>query len=66
VRRWVSFHGVSIDVEPDLAHFDGIVPCGVRGHGITSLADLGLTVTMPEFDMALRAAFESVFGATVS
>jgi lipoyl(octanoyl) transferase len=65
VRRWVSFHGVSINVEPDLAHFDGIVPCGVRGHGVTSLADLGLTVTMPEFDMALREAFESVFGATV-
>jgi lipoyl(octanoyl) transferase len=66
VRRWVSFHGVSINVEPELAHYAGIVPCGIRGHGVTSLADLGLTVTMPELDMALRAAFEEVFGATVT
>jgi lipoyl(octanoyl) transferase len=64
VRRWVSFHGISVNVEPDLAHYAGIVPCGIRGHGVTSLADLGLTVTMPEFDMALRRAFEGVFGET--
>jgi lipoyl(octanoyl) transferase len=64
VRRWVSFHGVSINVEPDLSHYAGIVPCGIREHGVTSFADLGLTTTMPELDMALRAAFEEVFGET--
>ncbi len=64
VRRWVSFHGVSINVEPDLSHFTGIVPCGISEHGVTSLADLGLPVTMPEVDMALREAFEEVFGPT--
>ncbi|MEM8742010.1 MAG: lipoyl(octanoyl) transferase LipB [Pseudomonadota bacterium] len=61
VRRWVSFHGIALNVEPDLAHFDGIVPCGIRGHGVTSLADLGLPVAMPDVDLALRAAFETVF-----
>ena len=65
VRRWVSFHGISLNVEPDLADFFGIVPCGIRGHGVTSLADLGRVVTMPEVDMQLRARFEAVFGATV-
>jgi lipoyl(octanoyl) transferase len=64
VRRWVSFHGISLNVEPDLMHFDGIVPCGVRAHGVTSLVDLGLPVSMPEVDMQLRAAFEAIFGAT--
>jgi lipoyl(octanoyl) transferase len=62
LRRWVSFHGVAINVEPDLAHFDGIVPCGIRGHGVTSLVDLGLPVTLPDLDLALRAAFDEVFG----
>jgi lipoyl(octanoyl) transferase len=62
LRRWVSFHGVSLNVEPDLTHFDGIVPCGVTGHGVTSLVDLGLPVTMDEADAALRRAFERVFG----
>ena len=61
LRRWVSFHGVAINVEPDLAHFEGIVPCGIRGHGVTSLVDLGLPVTMPDLDLALAAAFEEVF-----
>lgn len=65
LRRWVSFHGIAINREPDLEHFSGIVPCGIRGHGVTSLADLGLTVTGPELDMALRDAFEAVFGPTV-
>jgi lipoyl(octanoyl) transferase len=65
VRRWVTFHGVSVNVEPDLTHFDGIVPCGVTLHGVTSLVDLGLPVTMPEVDSALRAAFGDVFGPTV-
>jgi len=64
VRRWVTFHGVSLNVEPDLEHFSGIVPCGVRRHGVTSLADLGRIVSMPEVDMALRDAFEEVFGPT--
>ncbi|MGL5361999.1 MAG: lipoyl(octanoyl) transferase LipB [Bosea sp. (in: a-proteobacteria)] len=65
VRRWVSFHGISLNLEPDLTHFDGIVPCGVAMHGVTSLVDLGLPVTMPELDMQLRAQFELVFGPTV-
>jgi lipoyl(octanoyl) transferase len=64
VRRWVTFHGISLNVEPDLEHFSGIVPCGVRGHGVTSLVDLGLPVTMADADAALRAAFEDVFGPT--
>ena len=64
VRRWVTFHGISLNVEPDLAHFSGIVPCGVSRHGVTSLVDLGIPVTMPEVDMALRASFEEVFGPT--
>lgn len=64
IRRWVTFHGVSLNVEPDLGHFSGIVPCGVEAHGVTSLADLGLTITMPEVDMVLRGEFELVFGPT--
>lgn len=66
VRRWVSFHGISLNVEPDLSHFSGIVPCGIAGHGVTSLVDLGHLVSMPEVDMQLRAAFEAIFGPTVS
>ncbi|KUL96748.1 lipoate--protein ligase [Bosea sp. WAO] len=65
VRRWVSFHGISLNVEPELSHFDGIVPCGIAGHGVTSLVDLGLPLTMPEVDSVLRAQFEQVFGPTV-
>jgi len=66
VRRWVSFHGISLNVEPKLAHFDGIVPCGVSDQGVTSLVDLGLAVTMPEVDSALRAEFEQIFGPTIA
>jgi lipoyl(octanoyl) transferase len=66
LRRWVSFHGLSINVEPDLGHFDGIVPCGIRDHGVTSLADLGLTATLADVDVALRATFERAFGPTVA
>ena len=66
VRRWVTFHGVSLNVEPDLSHFSGIVPCGVRRHGVTSLVDLGIPVTLPEADSILRAAFERVFGETAA
>ncbi|GAB5507253.1 MAG: lipoyl(octanoyl) transferase LipB [Rhizobiaceae bacterium] len=62
LRRWVSFHGIAINIEPDLSHFGGIVPCGVREHGVTSLVDLGLPITMLEFDLHLKAAFEEVFG----
>lgn len=61
VRHGVSFHGVALNVEPDLSHFAGIVPCGIREHGVTSLADLGQFVSMPEVDAALRAAFDEVF-----
>ena len=61
IRKWVSYHGISINVEPDLSHFDGIVPCGIREHGVTSLWDLGITATMPEVDSALVNAFEKVF-----
>ncbi|MCG6122728.1 MAG: lipoyl(octanoyl) transferase LipB [Microvirga sp.] len=66
VRRWVSFHGVSLNVEPELSHFTGIVPCGVTAHGVTSLVDLGRIVTMPEVDAAMRATFEEIFGQTVA
>jgi len=62
IRRWVSFHGVSLNVEPDLSHFDGIVPCGIREHGVTSLVDLGLPVSMDEADEALRSSFRKMFG----
>ncbi|MBM3085253.1 lipoyl(octanoyl) transferase LipB [Chelatococcus daeguensis] len=65
VRRWVTFHGISLNVEPDLSHFSGIVPCGVRQHGVTSLVDLGIPVTMPEVDAALRASFEDIFGPAI-
>jgi lipoyl(octanoyl) transferase len=61
LRRWVSFHGLSINVEPDLAHFDGIVPCGIRGHGVTSLVDLGLPVGLADLDTALLHTFPRMF-----
>ncbi|MBN9253142.1 MULTISPECIES: lipoyl(octanoyl) transferase LipB [unclassified Mesorhizobium] len=66
LRRWVSFHGIAINVEPDLGHFGGIVPCGVQDHGVTSLVDLGLPVTMADLDLALKASFEEVFGPAVT
>ncbi len=62
VSRWVSFHGISLNVEPDLAHYAGIVPCGISEHGVTSLVDLGLPVGMDEVDAALKASFVRVFG----
>lgn len=66
LRKWVSFHGISINVEPDLSHFGGIVPCGIAqdGLGVTSFSDLGYPVSMPEVDMVLKAAFEAQFGPT--
>ena len=66
LRRWVSFHGVSLNVEPDLSHFGGIVPCGIREHGVTSLRQLlGRPVGMEEFDAALRAEWDDVFPLSV-
>lgn len=61
IRRWVTFHGISINVEPDLEHFSGIVPCGIQDFGVTSLVDLGIPVTMNDVDIALRQSFSAVF-----
>lgn len=63
LRKWVSFHGISINVEPDLEHFSGIVPCGITEYGVTSLVDMGLPVTMSDVDLALRRSFDQVFEA---
>ena len=65
VRRWVAFHGISINVEPDLTHFDTIVPCGISNpdYGVTSLVDLGLPVSLADLDVALMAAFDEVFAS---
>jgi lipoyl(octanoyl) transferase len=63
LRRWISFHGIAINVEPELSHFDGIVPCGIREHGVTSLVDLGLPVTMADLDAALMATFDQAVDA---
>ena len=62
IRKWVTFHGVSLNVDPDLDHFTGIVPCGISQHGVTSLADLGITATMADVDIALKRKFGEVFG----
>ena len=62
IRHWVSFHGLSINLEPDLSHYAGIVPCGISQHGVTSLVDLGLPVTMTDLDVALAETFDEVFG----
>ncbi len=64
VRKWVTFHGISFNVDPELEHFSGIVPCGVQDHGVTSLVDLGIPVSMAENDTVLRAEFEKIFGET--
>ncbi len=66
VRRWVTFHGIALNVDPVLEHFSGIVPCGISGQGVTSLADLGITATMEEVDSVLRSEFETLFGPTRS
>jgi lipoyl(octanoyl) transferase len=66
VRRWATFHGVSLNVDPDLSHFSGIVPCGVSQHGVTSFTDLGHLVSMPEVDAVLRRSFEEIFGPTIT
>jgi lipoyl(octanoyl) transferase len=62
IKRWVTFHGVALNVDPDLSHFSGIVPCGVRAHGVTSLADLGVPASMADVDVALKKNFKKVFG----
>lgn len=64
LRKWVTFHGISFNVEPELDHFSGIIPCGISEHGVTSLVDLGIPVTMAENDSVLRAEFEKIFGPT--
>lgn len=63
VRKWVSFHGISLNVEPDLTHFGGIVPCGIQEHGVTSLVDLGVPATLDDADEALKQSFREIFGA---
>jgi lipoyl(octanoyl) transferase len=62
IKRWVTFHGVALNVEPDLTHFAGIVPCGISAHGVTSLADLGIPATMADVDVALKRGFRKIFG----
>jgi len=62
LRKWVSFHGISINVEPDLEHYNGIVPCGITQYGVTSLVDLGRPVEMADVDVALKHCFTSIFG----
>jgi lipoyl(octanoyl) transferase len=66
LRKWVSFHGLSINIDPDLSHFGGIVPCGITQYGVTSLTDLGLLVMMSDVDVLLRQSFEEIFGSTTS
>ena len=63
VRQWVTFHGVSFNVDPDLTHFAGIVPCGISEHGVTSLHDLGILVSMADVDVAMKTAFARGFSA---
>ena len=65
LRKWISFHGISLNLDPDLRHFDGIIPCGITDHGVTSLVDLGLPVTMNDLDLALRRRFETIFSAQI-
>ena len=65
LKKWVSLHGISLNVEPDLEHFSGIVPCGVQAHGVTSLVDLGLPVAMTDVDLVLKATFEERFGPSI-
>ncbi len=62
IKRWVTFHGVALNLDPDLSHFSGIVPCGVKAHGVTSLADLGIIASMADVDVALKKSFGKIFG----
>ena len=65
LKKWVSFHGISINVDPDLSHFGGIIPCGIREHGVASLASLGRDVSMEDVDTALKSSFETIFAPTL-
>ena len=65
VRKWITFHGISLNIAPDLSHYDGIVPCGITDQGVTSFEDLGILLSMEEVDSVLRGRFEAIFGATV-
>jgi lipoyl(octanoyl) transferase len=65
VRHWVTFHGIALNVDPDLSHYRGIVPCGIQDHGVTSLADQGILVAMPEVDTALKRAFAEIFATPI-
>ncbi len=62
VKQWVTYHGIAVNIEPDLSHFGGIVPCGISEHGVTSLSDLGLPVTMDDFDVVIKETFDEIFG----
>jgi len=62
IKQWVTYHGIALNVEPDLSHFEGIVPCGITEHGVTSLADLGLPVTMDDVDVVIKESFDEIFG----
>ena len=66
VRHWVTYHGISLNVDPELSHYGGIVPCGIQGHGVTSLADLGQPVDMTNVDAQLRHAWDDIFGKTAA
>jgi lipoyl(octanoyl) transferase len=66
IRHWISFHGLAINVTPDLSHFSGIVPCGISQHGVTSLADLGAKASMTDLDLALQETFGGVFGREIT
>lgn len=66
LRRWVSYHGISINVDPDLGHYNGIVPCGISQHGVTSLVALGVTATMQDVDAVLRTTFKEIFGSALT
>jgi len=66
LRRWISYHGISINVDPDLGHYGGIVPCGIRQHGVTSFAALGVTATMQDIDAVLRTTFTEIFGSALT
>jgi len=66
IRKWVTFHGLSLNVEPDIGHYEGIVPCGISDYGVTSLVDLGVPATMHDVDLALAESFGRIFGSALA
>jgi lipoyl(octanoyl) transferase len=66
VRQWVTYHGLALNIDPELEHYRGIIPCGIAAYGVTSLAELGLAATMEEVDAALRATFDKAFGSALA